>query len=171
MFENPGRKIKTVATVNFVLDVILSVIVAIILANIGGDDIEILFPLLVAIGIAIGYVLSLLIYGFGELIVLTDTIACRVKDINNQQSTNNSGVSSDQSTNLFRQDSDRSSHTQAADSTGNDDAVSRLLKSKSTVATKPMPCLTPDGEWTCRSCGRKNMAGANYCKGCYSQRS
>ena len=60
MFENPGEKLKSFATVNFILGVIGTITLAFIYSDFA--------LLLVVVGLVASYFPSLLMYGFGELI-------------------------------------------------------------------------------------------------------
>ena len=64
MFNNPGKKIKILATVMFWLEVVGSVITAIVMA--ANDDP--VFLLLAPAGFASAWLLSLFVYAFGELV-------------------------------------------------------------------------------------------------------
>ncbi len=70
MFNNPGEKIKKLAVISFVCGIIISVILAFALGE--------TFPIIIAIllgGPLTAYISSLLLYGFGTLIVNTDSDA------------------------------------------------------------------------------------------------
>ena len=65
MFNNPGKKIKILATVMFWLEVVGSVITAIVLSAEAEDAI---YLLLAPAGFASAWLLSLFVYAFGELV-------------------------------------------------------------------------------------------------------
>lgn len=68
MFQNPGHKIQGVAMALFVLEVLASISTGLlIVANNSHDAIWAL--LIIIIGITISWIFSLLLYGFGELII------------------------------------------------------------------------------------------------------
>ena len=72
MFNNPGRKIKNITTVLFVLSVIGNFIIAIIIADSiyrVDEAIVLLIMLLIIVGGSLlSYILCLFLYGFGEMI-------------------------------------------------------------------------------------------------------
>ncbi|MBR6787364.1 MAG: hypothetical protein IKM26_05550 [Clostridia bacterium] len=67
MFDRPGEKLKTLAIINFVLMLIATVVLACIYANSGYLTIG-PFLLIAGVGSFAGYISSLLLYAFGELI-------------------------------------------------------------------------------------------------------
>ena len=68
MYENVGKKIKTLAIIVFAIDFLAGVIAGIALLSEGRDRYTVWGIVLLLGGPLIGYIFSLLIYGFGELI-------------------------------------------------------------------------------------------------------
>ena len=68
MFRNPGKKIKTLSIILFYINCVVSLIGSFALSNslFGFDFFSFLFAL--AGGLLVSFVLSLFLYGFGELI-------------------------------------------------------------------------------------------------------
>lgn len=93
MFNNPSKKIKIIAIILFVFNVVLSFIMAFLF----GKDPEWssyhfhfgFFLLILLFSLFFGYVLSLLVYGFGQLIENTEP-----KDVYN---TENNSLESEES--------------------------------------------------------------------------
>lgn len=82
MYDNIGRKIKTLAKVDFIVLTILSVIAGIIL--IASDEDLILTALLVfVLGPLVAWISSLLTFGFGELIEKVSSIEKSTHTVDN----------------------------------------------------------------------------------------
>lgn len=88
MYENVGGKIKGVAQTFTVIGIIISVLLFIVLmipageAAREGSGTELIFPFVVLIiGCLFSWLSSLVLYGFGQLIENTDTIARNIEKI------------------------------------------------------------------------------------------
>lgn len=70
MFENPGGKVKSIGYVIFVITVIISILIAIFLLLSSGGRLLFLFLsfIVVIIGIFAGWLSSILLVAFGELV-------------------------------------------------------------------------------------------------------
>ena len=72
MFNNPGKQLKTLATVIFWIEVASSVIVGFIVAVLLSDISALLqiiaFILIVLYGVAIGWLSGIVLYAFGDLV-------------------------------------------------------------------------------------------------------
>ena len=78
MFSNVGDKIKIVAKIFFMLELIASVIGGIYVMTYGG--VYVLFGLLTAVaGVLVAWASALFIFGFGQLISNTDRIKAQTK--------------------------------------------------------------------------------------------
>lgn len=81
LFDEIGKKIKSLAKVVFVLEVIASVILGLVLISVGshmrydGEGMTIFGLVLLLLGWLIAWVSSFFVYGFGELIDKTSEIA------------------------------------------------------------------------------------------------
>ena len=76
MFENVGQKIKNVAKIAFVAGIILSVIKALpyMTDDIIFEDFWYMAFLTIILGSVLAWIVSLIVYGFGELIVKVNAI-------------------------------------------------------------------------------------------------
>lgn len=83
MYNNVGGKIKTFAKVVFTLGLVFTIISAFYLLSSGAGSVAILLLLLLAVGALFTWVISLFIYGFGELLVNVKVIARNLKDKEN----------------------------------------------------------------------------------------
>ena len=83
-FNNPARKIKVLAKVLFVVEVVLSVLGWIILNIIAIDTDEPYYAsiaiLVVLLGVPISWISNLLLYGYGSLIESNEIIAENTRD-------------------------------------------------------------------------------------------
>lgn len=68
MFENPGGKVKSIGYVIFVITVIISILIAIFLLSSSGGRLLFLSFIVVIIGIFAGWLSSILLVAFGELV-------------------------------------------------------------------------------------------------------
>ena len=76
MYNNIGSKIKTLAIILFVISVILGVVLAVHFLSLDDDAILCFYAFLSVVGgVIIGWVSSMFLYGFGELIDKTTEIA------------------------------------------------------------------------------------------------
>jgi hypothetical protein len=87
MYNNVGRTIKFVAKILFGIGIGVSFFIWIALLSVGLADAEtaVIFYSLIALvsGLFISWITSLLLYGFGQLIENTDTLARWDKEDNN----------------------------------------------------------------------------------------
>ncbi len=84
MFDNTGEKIKVLAKVIFVLGIISAVISGIYLMTGGG--IAVLYGFMTVIGGALGsWIVSIFIYGFGQIITNTDSISSNTRKIEKEE--------------------------------------------------------------------------------------
>lgn len=76
MFKNPGSKLKTIAQLIFWLTIAFYVIFGMVLASRFGIDIAFMVAVGFLLGIAIGWLSSIVLYAFGEMV--EDTRKTRV---------------------------------------------------------------------------------------------
>ena len=66
MFQNPGSKLKTLAIVVFVITVVIFCVAGIIAGR--AADSMVLIILIIALGILVGWLSSIILYAFGSLV-------------------------------------------------------------------------------------------------------
>ena len=80
-FDNVGKKIKDIAQGAFVIEAISAIISGIVLMS-EDDDFILLGILLIFAGPIVAWILSLPLYGFGQLVENSDIIAAEHKRVN-----------------------------------------------------------------------------------------
>ena len=156
MFENPGRKIKTLATILFVLEVMGSFACAVLFGKApnyrGFMEYNALYIILILVGgIIISFISSLFLYTFGDIAENIQSIAkSKAPTAGSGKDTtatkNASGTKSTQTTTLPQ-----------------------------TSAPSPVPTSyyinraktgIQDDAWVCQNCGFENDKSSRYCKKC-----
>ena len=131
MFENIGSKIKTVAIAAFVLGAVASVVLGAMLSQQG-----IIGLFVAAIGVLTSWISSLALYGFGQLIENTDTIAAHIRKIQMKE--------------------EREAFIKSAPKTP-------IPTSSTSSASRT---FNESGMWTCPHCGSLNDRSRDKCKEC-----
>lgn len=152
MFNNIGKKIKTLVMVVFVIGCIGAVITMVsIWLNIpnvshynGGTGILLFFGGLLAgiLAFLLSWIGSFFLYGYGELIDSCQSMADDIKQIKSQMSPNNSAPS-------FLH--------------GNESNTINISTSTTETSNFRAQAL---GLWTCKNCGCENSGDSLFCTSC-----
>lgn len=147
MFDRPGEKLKTLAIIDFVIMLIASVVLAFIYGKSGyRNELNIgLFLLIAVVGSLAGYISSLVLYAFGELI-------------------DSSQIGAHNSAELLRLLSSKES---------TDTSTSKWSPAKASLPQnyRMSACTdTEPQEWICPSCNTYNSKNSDVCKYCHRDR-
>lgn len=147
MFDKPGEKLKALAIIDFIIMLIASVVLAFIYGKSGyRNEFNIgLFLLIAVVGSLVGYIFSLVLYAFGELIDSSERNAYN-------------------STELLQLLSKRESNNGS-------EAYSTASKTTLPNSFKMSACVDePEPDWICPACKTRNKPSTNVCKYCRRDR-
>lgn len=67
--ENAGKAVKALAKVIFIVNIVLTLVIAIIEGDALPDSLEVIIPFsIIVIGVVISYICYVLVFAFGELV-------------------------------------------------------------------------------------------------------
>lgn len=141
MFDDPGRKIKTIANILFIVGVVGALILAFVVANAGYRFS--FFTFLFSLGVISAgvYLSSLLLSAIGEALENLHSIAYQTKEINRI---------------LRLAQSNDVGDTKVSNSTFRLADLAKESKSRSSNGS----------EWHCKECGKWNAPSAKFCHDC-----
>ncbi|MCQ2755207.1 MAG: hypothetical protein MJ231_09240 [bacterium] len=81
--ENAGKKVKNVAKVMLIVNLILTFVIAIVEGDALPDRLEVIIPFLIIVfGIVLSYISYVILYAFGELVENSKSIKERINQKN-----------------------------------------------------------------------------------------